>query len=186
MNIIFNSKYKIVIYGLLFVFLTSSFILSNFGLKKPLLIEAVEESKPLMLEWLSYNEAVTKAENENKYMMFFFYADGCGWCDKMEKEVYADENVKQILAEKYVSVKINASSNNKIQINSEEMTEKAFALKYQVTGYPTTWFFESKNIGIAPLPGYVSAEQFISVLKYIGEDWYKEITFQEYIEKDKG
>jgi len=54
---------------------------------------------------------------------------------------------------------------------------------YQVSGYPTTWFLESNHSHIAPLPGYVTAEQFIPILNYIGEGWYETISFKEYMEK---
>ena len=152
----------------------------------PIQKEVTEEPIPIVFNWLSYNEALLKAEKESKSILVFFYSDGCSWCDKMEREVYANNEVKKILADKFVSVKINASSNNKVEVNGEEITEKAFSLSYQVTGYPTTWFLEDKDKGIAPLPGYIPAEQFVTVLKYIGEEWYKKITFQEYVENKEG
>ena len=185
MNTILKCKFKIIIHAMLFTVVFLSGLVLNFGIADPYIAEAVEEPKPLVLEWLSYNEALLKAEKENKFILVFFYSDGCGWCDKMEREVYANKEVKQLLADKFVSVKINASSNNKIEVNGEDITEKAFALTFQVTGYPTTWFMENKDKKIAPLPGYVQADQFVTVLKYISEDWYKKITFQEYVENNK-
>ena len=185
MNKILRRYNKIVICGLLFAIVLSISIATNFGLSHSNIVEAVEKTEPLVFEWMSHDEALKKAEKENKHILVFFYTDSCGWCDKMEREVYSNEEVKKMLAENYVSIKINAMSNNEIEVNGEKMTEKAFALRYQVTGYPTTWFLESKAEGIAPLPGYVTADQFITVLKYIGEDWYKTTTFQEYVEKNK-
>lgn len=185
MNTILNIKYKIIIFALLFAVIFFTGISSNFSLVNPFIAEAVEKSEPLILNWLKYDEALLKAEKESKYILVFFYADGCSWCDKMEREVYANEEVKKILSDKFISVKINASSNNKIEVDGEEITEKKLASLFKVTGYPTTWFLEGKDKGIAPLPGYVPAEQFVTVLKYIGEEWYKKITFQEYVENNK-
>ena len=185
MDTILNKKYKIIIFALLFAVIFFTGISSNFSLVNPYIAEAVEKSEPLILNWLKYDEALLKAEKESKYILVFFYADGCSWCDKMEREVYANEEVKQILSDKFISVKINAGSNNKIVQNGEEITEKKLATLFKVTGYPTTWFLEDKDKGIAPLPGYIPAEQFVTVLKYIGEEWYKKITFQEYVENNK-
>jgi len=184
MKVFSNRRNRIMILMILVTVIFLTGIKSYFNLN-PLEAEAVEQSKPLVLNWLSYDEGLIKAEKEDKYILVFFYSDGCGWCDKMEREVYKNKEVKQLLAGKFVSVKINASSNNKIEVNGEDITEKAFALSFQVTGYPTTWFMENKDKKIAPLPGYVPAEQFITVLKYIGEDWYKTKTFQEYVESIK-
>ena len=145
--------------------------------------EAVEEIKPLTLNWLFYTEGLALAEKENKYVLIYFYTDECSWCKKMIDQTYSDEEVKKILSDKFVAVKINARSENKVIENGEEISEKKLATLYQVSGYPTTWFLESNHSQVAPLPGYVDTEQFIPVLNYIGEGWYKTISFKEYMEK---
>ena len=145
--------------------------------------EAVEETKLSTLNWLSYNEGLTLAEKENKYVLIYFYTDECSWCKKMIDQTYSNEEVKKILSDKFVAVKIDARSENKVIENEEEISEKKLAILYQVSGYPTTWFIENNHTRIAPLPGYVATEQFIPVLDYIGEGWYKNISFKEYMEK---
>ena len=101
----------------------------------------------------------------------------------MEKETFSDEEVKKILSDKFVAVKIDARSENKVIENGKEISERKVAILYQVSGYPTTWFLESNHSRVAPLPGYVTTEQFIPVLNYIGEGWHKSISFKEYLEK---
>ena len=185
MDTILNKKYNIIIFALLFAVIFFTGISSNFSLVNPYIAEAVEKSEPLILNWLKYDEGLLKAEKEGKFILIDFYTDACGWCDKLEKEVYSNEEVKKIILEKFVPIKVNAKSNNKIVQNGEEITEKKLATLFKVTGYPTTWFLEDKDKGIAPLPGYIPAEKFVTVLKYIGEEWYKKITFQEYVENNK-
>ena len=147
-------------------------------------VEAVGETKSLALDWLSYNEGITLAEEENKHILIDFYTDWCGYCKKMDDETYSKDEVKKILNENFVVVKVNAESENKVIENGKEITERELAKLYQVSGYPTTWFLESDHSRIAPLPGYVTTEQFIPVLNYIGEEWHKSISFKEYMEKD--
>ncbi|MBA7644678.1 Thiol:disulfide interchange protein DsbD [subsurface metagenome] len=159
-----------------------------FGLKSYFKIdeqnaEAVEEAKPLVLNWLSYDEGLTLAQKEDKYILIYFYTDGCGWCKKMVEKTYSNEEVKKILSDKFVVIRVNARSQNKVIENEKEITERELSRLYQLSGYPTTWFLESDNTRIAPLPGYVTTEQFIPVLNYIGEGWYKNISFKEYLEK---
>jgi len=182
MKIFFTRRNKIIILVILLV------VVFFFGLKSYFKLneqdaEAVEEVKLLALNWLSYDEGLALAEKENKYILIYFYADGCGWCKKMIDQTYSDEEVKKILSDKFVAVKINASSENKVIEKGEEISEKKLATLYQVSGYPTTWFLESNHSPVAPLPGYVTTEQFIPVLNYIGEGWYKTISFKEYLEK---
>ena len=182
MKIFSTKRNKIMVLVILLV------VVFFFGLKSYFKIdeqnaEAVEETKPLVLKWLSYNEGLTLAQKENKYVLIYFYTDGCSWCKKMEKETFSDEEVKKILSDKFVTVKINARSENKVLENGKEISERELATLYQVSGYPTTWFLESNHSRVAPLPGYVTTEQFIPVLNYIGEGWYESISFKEYLEK---
>lgn len=182
MKIFSTKRNKITVLVILLV------IIFFFGLKSYFKIdeqnaEAVEQTKPLILNWLSYNEGLALAEKENKYVLINFYTDWCGYCKKMDKETYSNEEVKSILNKNFVIVKVNAESNNKVSENGEEITERELAKLYQVTGYPTTWFLESNHSRVAPLPGYVASEQFIPVLNYIGEGWHKSISFKEYMEK---
>ena len=182
MNKILNNKYKIIVFTVLFAIIFFTGLSTNFRLINPSIVEAVAKSEPLALNWLPYNEGLLKAEQENKHILVHFYTDGCSWCDKMEKEVFTNEEVKQIIQDKFIAIKIHGKSNNMVTENGEEITEQKLATLFQVTGYPTTWFLEKKGEKIAPMPGYAPAEQFVTVLKYIGEDWYKEKTFQEYVE----
>jgi len=182
MKIFSTKRNKIMVLVILLV------IIFFFGLKSYFKLdeqdaEAVEQVKPLTLNWLSYTEGLALAEKENKYVLIDFYTGWCGYCKKMDKETYSKEEVKKILSDKFVTIKINARSENKVVENGKEISERKLATLYQVSGYPTTWFLESNHSRVAPLPGYVTTEQFIPVLNYIGEGWYKSISFKEYLEK---
>jgi len=184
MKIFSNKRDKIIILAILLILIFLAGIKPYFFNRDQQDAEAVEEDKPLVFIWLPYNEGLLKAEKETKHVLIYFYTNECGWCKKMEKETYSNEEVKEILSDKFVAIKINAKSENKVVENGKEISERKLATLYQISGYPTTWFLESNHNRIAPLPGYVSTEQFIPVIKYIGEGWYKSISFEEYLKKN--
>lgn len=135
------------------------------------------------LEWLTFEQAMEKAKLENRKVLVDVYTDWCGWCKKMDKEVYADPGVVEVLSQYFVVAKLNAESSKDITYKGTKLTERRFAAGAGVSGYPSTIFFESDSKPITLLPGFVPAPRFITILRYIGENHYRTISFEEYVKK---
>ena len=135
------------------------------------------------IKWLSMNAGLEQAKKSNKKMVIDVYTDWCGWCKKMDKAAYANEEVVAYLGEKYVTVRLNAESREKVTYKGEENSEMSLARAFGVTGYPTTIFLEPGGDGIASIPGYHDAPSLLNILKYIGEDYYKSMKWAEYLSK---
>jgi thioredoxin-related protein len=137
------------------------------------------------LKWFSYDQALKKSKIENIPTLIYFYSDNCGWCRKIEDETFSDEQVKNLMNLNFAIVKINSNSARMITKDGAGISEKEFSQKiFQVTANPLIWFLDSDGERIAPLPGYVPIEDFINVLIYIKDAFYKEYTFPEFIEKN--
>ena len=136
---------------------------------------------PATGSWKSFDEAVTLAKQENKKILVDVYTDWCGWCKKMDKEVYANSSVAGVLSSSFITVKLNAeSSSRSLTFRGRTLTEEQFAASAGVTGYPTTIFLDESANPITVLPGYVPAERFVPILKYIGDNHYQTISFEDY------
>lgn len=139
------------------------------------------ESREQSAAWLTFDEGIRLADKENKKILIDVYTDWCGWCKKMESEVYADKEVRTVIDSRFVAIKLDAESSRRITFNGTEITEADFAKAAGVTGYPTTLFLDQKVRPITSFPGYVSAERFRSILGYVGEDHYTTISFEQYL-----
>ncbi len=117
--------------------------------------------------------------------MLDVYTDWCGWCKRLDKDTYGNEKVIEYLNKEYIAIKLNAESNAKINYKDKSYTETSLAQYFGVTGYPAIIFFDSDAEAINLLPGYVNAERFLPIIKYIGEDHFKSMSWEEYQEKDK-
>jgi thioredoxin-related protein len=142
-----------------------------------------DKNQKLEPEWKTLGEGLALAKTENKKLMVDIYTDWCGWCKKLDAEVYSNDDVRDYLQKNFVSVKLNAESNRKYLFNGTERSETEIAQIFGVTGYPSILFMLPEGKGITLLPGYVPAETFINVLKYINEDQYKSLKWSEYLEK---
>ncbi len=174
-----NVKDKIL-YFLIFISILLIFSLSSWAIHGG---EAKEATEDELLNWLPYDQALTKSKVENIPTLIYFYSDNCGWCRKLENETFTNEKIREIIKNYFSIVRINSSSNEFVTQNGEEITEKQLSEDvYQVRGNPTIWFLSQENERIASLPGFIEAGVFIDVLQYIKDEHYKEYTFPEYME----
>ncbi len=133
------------------------------------------------LQWTNYTDGVRKASAENKKVLIDVYTDWCGWCKRMEKDTYSDEDIKNYLTQNYILVRLNAESDVKETVGQEVMTQTEIAKAYRVNGYPTTIFLSTDGQPITSVPGYMKPDEFMLVLKYIGGDYYKKMGYQDYL-----
>ncbi len=145
-----------------------------------LLVVSVTTADVSGLEWMAIEHAVEKAPNANKKIVLDIYTDWCGWCKKMDKSTYANENVQKYLNEKFLVSKMNPEKEGKLTYNGEEYSYREFAQALQVRGYPATAFLNEKNEVLTVLPGYLGPDDFMNVLKYFGEDIYLDTKWEDY------
>jgi thioredoxin-related protein len=132
------------------------------------------------LQWKSYAEAVRNAKESGRPVLIDVFTDWCGWCKKMDRDVYADTSVQRVLSERFELVKLNAESSAVHEIDGERYSEKSIAQGYGVTGYPTTVFLNGQGEAITSVPGYLPKNTFLVVLDYIGTEAYKTVSWKDF------
>jgi Thioredoxin-related protein len=92
-----------------------------------------------------------------------------------------NKEVLELLKEHFILVKLNAESGNALSFRENNVSEAGFVRELGVTGYPTTLFFDQNSNPITNFSGYAAPERFANVLEFIGKDYYKTVSFQEYV-----
>lgn len=93
----------------------------------------------------TWQDALSRAAKENKYIMVDAYTDWCGWCKVMDKETFTDPAVAAVVNERFVPVKINF----------EEGVGIDLAMKFRVNSYPTILFFNPAGQLVHVQHGYM-------------------------------
>jgi len=107
------------------------------------------------INWLfSLDEGLKAATTSGKPVMIDFYADWCGWCKKLDKDVYTDPEVIKA-AKNFVAVKVNSDVNQKD------------AQKYGVTGLPTIVFLKPNGDIAQTIVGYRPSQEFLKVMNEV-------------------
>jgi len=120
------------------------------------------------IKWNNYEEGLLLARKQNKKILLYFHADWCKYCKLLEKTTFKNEVVIKYL------------NNNYINISANSDIEKKLAKHFGVRGVPALFFLKPDSEKISGIPGYVEAEIFLKMLKFIYTDSYKKMQFLEY------
>lgn len=88
-------------------------------------------------------EAITISQKENKPLMLFFTgSDWCGWCIRLQKEVFFKPEFTKWAAENVVLVELDFPR-KKAQSQELRAQNAQLQQQFQVRGYPTIWFVKA-------------------------------------------
>ena len=113
-------------------------------------------------------KAQAKAKKENKMvLMDFTGSDWCGWCMKLNKEVFSTEQFKEYAAKNLMLVEVDFPSKKKLS-DAQKKANEALQVKYQVQGYPTIVVLDGAGKKVGEL-GYMQGgpKAFIAKLEEI-------------------
>ncbi|WP_340103342.1 thioredoxin family protein [Rhodohalobacter sp. 8-1] len=75
---------------------------------------------------------------------------------------------------------IDLDSKKPILFNGNEMTERDFAREMNVSGTPTTIFFDSSGKELGRQVGFIGIEELQRLLAYVNSDRFHEVPFEEF------
>jgi len=132
------------------------------------------------IQWRNYSEGSALSRNANKKMLVDVYTDWCTWCKRMDKETYSSAEVASYISEHFIPVRLNAESKEVRQIDTMQATDAELATAFGVQEYPTTIFFTENGAPITSIPGYIPTDDFKTVLRFIAEDAYTHMSFDQF------
>lgn len=100
----------------------------------------------------SFDEALARARSERRLLLVDVYTDWCGWCKKLDREVFGDARVAEA-ARELVAVRVNAEK------GGEKVAER-----YDVQGYPTVLFVDGSGEVVKKVEGYVDVAEMLRIL----------------------
>ena len=135
---------------------------------------------PATIEWHNVSDGMALSHSTNKKILMDVYTDWCTWCKKMDKETYSKGEIASYISDHFIPVRLNAESQQMRLFDTVHITDADLASAFHVTGYPTTIFIQSDGKPITSLPGYVETDEFKNVLRYIAEDAYMKMGYDDF------
>lgn len=170
-------KLKIIIFCSVFVFIHNSCHAQVAGKK---------------IQWMSFEEAIKQNQKEPKKIFIDVYTQWCGWCKKMDKSTFINDTVVDYMIKNYYAVKLDAETKDTIRFRDKDFVfkpeyksnELAASLLNGKMSYPSFIFLDENFSMLSPLPGYQTPQQLMPVMKYFGENIYKNKKWEEYVNEN--
>ena len=142
------------------------------------------------VKWYTIEEAFTLTKKEPRKILIDVYTDWCSWCKVMDSKTFSNELIADYLNSNFYPVKFNAEQKADVILNgktykfitsgSRGYHELAAQLLNGKLGYPSVVFLDEKTNMIQPVQGYIQAKEFDSIVKFIGEDYYKSKKWEDF------
>jgi thiol-disulfide isomerase/thioredoxin len=104
------------------------------------------------IAWLSYEAGKALAANEKKPMLIDFSTSWCGWCRKMESNVFPNPEVISFCRQ-FVCIKVDGDQ------------RKDLTSAYGVDGYPTTVVLDHTGRELHRIVGYRPSARYLEELR---------------------
>lgn len=107
------------------------------------------------IDWVLLQEAQTKASEEDKKVLIFAEAEWCGYCQKMDDEVFSTQAVTDSLRKYFYGVRLDIESDATVSFNGERFSEESLAQNFRAFRTPTTIFLDTDGSFIGLQPGFI-------------------------------
>ncbi|HPD17903.1 MAG TPA: thioredoxin fold domain-containing protein [Planctomycetota bacterium] len=101
----------------------------------------------------SFEAGMRRAKEKNLPTLVDLYTDWCGWCKRLDADVFSTAQVKAMLAKDLVGIKLNPEKDRK---NGE---------KFKVEGFPTVVFTDPDGKELHRVVGYLPPAKFVAEMK---------------------
>ncbi len=143
------------------------------------------------INWISIEEADQLNNDDPKKIMVFFETSWCGYCKKMDRTIFQNEYVVDIINQNFYAVRFDAESKEPItfdnidygfdeSVGNRGAHEIATDMLQGYMAYPTVVFLDEDKTLINKLIGQQPEELFTTYLSYLKDDAYLSQDWYEY------
>jgi len=158
-------------------------------------LEAVYDGDDNQIEWLSFEEALARNDEEPKMIFIDFYTDWCSWCKKMDANTFSNPQIAGLMGRSFYAVKFNAEQDNAVKWNGKDYVldnsrrrpAHEVAIELATTderlGYPTFVVLNEEFDKMKAFQGYKTVDALKQILEYYGdEENYKKKNWIQFIQ----
>ena len=134
--------------------------------------------------WKSFDKGLKDAAASKKYGFIDVYTDWCGYCKLLDAKTLRAEPVVAELRKNFVSIKLNAESDEVVTYKGKKITQRELSAMWGVEGFPTMLFLNHQGEIIGSFNSFAEADLMLNLLKYISSGAReKKVSFQDFLKE---
>ncbi len=145
------------------------------------------------VEWMSFEEAQLKIEQEPRKIFVDVFTDWCIWCKKMDKSTFQKKEIADYLNANFYPVKFDAEQKEDlvydgnlykyVKMGKKGYHEFAHTLLKGMLSYPSIVFIDEELEVIQPIEGYRGPKEFSMIISYFAGEYYKSMPWKAYSQR---
>lgn len=142
------------------------------------------------INWMSWDEAMQRMDEEPRKLMLDVYTDWCNWCKRMDTTTFDHPDIAAYVNDHFYAVKFNAEKRGELSYLGKTYTyvrngsrgyhELAARLLRGRLSYPSVVFLDERQELIQSIVGFKTPAQFETITTYFGDDQYKQVPWSTY------
>lgn len=133
------------------------------------------------IEWRSFQDGLSSSKATSTKLLVDVYAPWCGWCSRLQADVYTTSEIRSYVNEHFTVARLNIDEmDDTLSFKGYTLSSAELAMGLGASGTPTTVFLDADGDYITRLPGYLGPEDFLTVLRFIATDAYRNQSFEEF------
>lgn len=129
--------------------------------------------KSIDFQEMGFKDVLAKAKKEKKLVFLDAFAEWCGPCKMMEKNIFPLPSVKEYYNANFVNARFDM----------EKGEGREIAMKYGIRSYPTYLFLNGDGEVVLKNYGYMGEQDFLTIAKEANNPKLKNSSYKELFEK---
>ncbi|WP_234571567.1 thioredoxin family protein [Rhodohalobacter sp. 614A] len=118
------------------------------------------------VDWYSFEKAIQLAEENQQLILVDVWAPWCGWCKKMEKEVYPE--LSKNITSQFIWTRLNRDDNrSRLHFKEQRFTPLKIAQKLNTQSVPALVVLSPDGDYLFHISGFTKAKKLESILEYV-------------------
>lgn len=119
--------------------------------------------------WEPFEEAIQLAEEKQKPILVDVWAPWCGWCKKMQQDVYP--NLSENLSNQFVWTRLNRDDHDSnVHFKNQRFTPLRLAQELNIQSVPALVFLSPEGEYLFHTSGFIEAENLEPILRQTFEN----------------